>query len=71
MDDDLRNKCIEMYGDRFSVWYDRIQNGLPLGSISRTVDVIQKIERAKRVVEAERTKTWIKIIRSYLLTTTN
>ena len=71
MDDDLRNKCIELYGDNFGSWYDRIQEGKSVGTISRTVDIISKIEHAKRVVEAERTKAWIKIIRSYLLTTTN
>ena len=71
MDDELRNKCIELYGEGFATWYDRIQGGHSVGTISRTVDTINKIEHAKRVVEAERTKTWIKIIRSYLLTTTN
>lgn len=71
MDDELRNKCIELYGERFATWYDRIQEGHSVGTISRTADIINKIEQAKRVVEAERTKSWIKIIRSYLLTTTN
>ena len=71
MDDELRNKCIELYGEKFATWYDRIQEGKSVGTILRTVDTINKIEQAKRVVEAERTKAWIKIIRSYLLTTTN
>lgn len=71
MDDELRNKCIELYGDKFGTYYDRIQEGKSVGTISKTVDAINKIEQAKRVVEAERTRTWIKIIKSYLLTTTN
>ena len=71
MDDDLRNKCIELYGDKFGTYYDRIQEGRSVGTISKTVDTINKIEQAKRVVEAERTNKWIKILRSYLLTTTN
>lgn len=74
MDDELRNKCIELYGEKFGSWYDRIQEGHSVGTISTTVNTINtinKIEQAKRVVEAERTNKWIKIIRSYLLTTTN
>lgn len=71
MDDELRNKCIELYGEKFGSWYDRIQEGKSVGTISTTVNTINKIEQARRVVEAERTNTWIKIIRSYLLTTTN
>lgn len=71
MDDELRNKCIELYGEKFGSWYDKIQEGHSVGTISRTVDIINKIERAKRAVEAERTKTWVKIIKSYLLTTNN
>lgn len=71
MDDELRNKCIELYGDKFGTCYDRIQEGRSVGTISKTVDTINKIEQAKRVVEAERTNKWIKITRSYLLITNN
>ena len=70
MDDELRNKCIELYGEKFGSWYDRIQEGHSVGAISRTADIINKIEQAKRVVEAERINTWKKT-RSYLLITNN
>ena len=44
----LREVCREMYGDDFIILYDMLEMGTPIGSFSETIEVLDKIETAKR-----------------------
>lgn len=44
----LRQACIDEYGEQFGELYDKINTGQVIGDFNETVRVINMIERVKR-----------------------
>lgn len=45
---DLRQACIDKYGEEFGEIYDKLNTGQVIGDFNETVRVINLIERVKR-----------------------
>lgn len=47
----LRDKLIEMYGVEAGVYYDKINQGIPIGGVVETVLFINMIEKARKLLK--------------------
>lgn len=45
---DLRERCIEKYGDDFAVIYDNLSSGIPVGGLEETAIVCSMIEAVRK-----------------------
>lgn len=45
---DLRDKCVEMYGEEFGEIYDNMAKGIPVGEFTETAYYIKLIEEARK-----------------------
>ena len=43
----LREKCVELYGENFGSIYDNMNKGVPVGTMLETIVYIKMIEDAK------------------------
>lgn len=48
---DLRQTCLEMYGDGFIRQYDAVNMGIPIGNLEETKEFLTKVEAAKMEVQ--------------------
>lgn len=49
----LRDKLIEMYGEEAGIYYDKINQGIPIGGLLETVVFLQMVEEAKILLKNE------------------
>lgn len=60
----LRQECINVYGEEFGVIYDKINNGEPVGNFEETCTVLKMInyikQQEKDLVEFNRLKEKVK-----------
>jgi hypothetical protein len=47
-EDDLRQKCIDAYGEKFGELYDFLCSGVPIGGFVETAIIIEMIDAVKR-----------------------
>lgn len=45
---DLRERCIEKYGEDFAVIYDSLGSGVPVGNFAETTIVLSMIEAVRK-----------------------
>lgn len=45
---DLRERCIEKYGEDFAVIYDNLRSGIPVGGIAETAIVCAMIDAVRK-----------------------
>ena len=48
---DLRQTCLEMYGDGFIRQYDAANMGIPIGNLEETKEFLAKVEAAKMEIQ--------------------
>ena len=46
----LRDKLIEMYGVEAGVYYDKINQGIPIGGLLETIVFLNMVEEAKKLL---------------------
>ena len=49
----LRDKLIEMYGEEAGIYYDKINQGIPIGGFLETVVFLNMVEEAKKSLNEE------------------
>ena len=49
----LRDKLIEMYREEAGVYYDKINQGVPIGGFLETVVFLNMVEEAKKSLKEE------------------
>ena len=47
---DLREICLEMYGEEFVEKYDTLNSGGIIGGFKETVEFLDKLNEAKRII---------------------
>ena len=47
-EDDLRQKCIDAYGEKFGELYDFLCSGVPIGGFVETAIMIEMMDAVKR-----------------------
>ena len=50
----LRDKVIEMYGEEAGIYYDKINQGIPIGGLQDTIIFLLMVEDAKKSLEVEK-----------------
>lgn len=50
---DLRQTCLEMYGEDFVRKYDTVNMGIPVGNLEETKEFLAKFEAAKMELQDE------------------
>lgn len=45
---DLRQACVDEYGEEFGELYDKINTGEPIGNFNKTVKFLDLVESVKR-----------------------
>lgn len=48
---DLRDKCVEMYGEEFGKIYDDMARGIPVAGFTTTAHYLMLIEEARKEIE--------------------
>ena len=49
----LRDKLIEMYGEEAGLYYDKINQGIPIGGLDETIIFLYMVEEAKKSLKEE------------------
>ena len=49
----LRDKLVEMYGEEAGIYYDKTNQGIPIGGFLETVVFLQMVEEADKLLEEE------------------
>ena len=50
---DLRDKCVEKYGEEFGKIYDDMAKGIPVAGFTTTAHYLMLIEEARKEIENE------------------
>ena len=49
----MRDKLIEMYGVEAGVYYDKINQGIPIGGLLETIVFLHMVKEAKKLLQKE------------------
>ena len=49
---DLRDVCVELYGEEFGIQYDTLARGGVIGGLATTIGVLEKIGVARSALES-------------------
>ena len=49
--DILRDKLVEMYGEEAGIYYDKINQGIPIGGFLETVIFLEMVKEADKLLE--------------------
>ena len=49
----LRDELIEMYGAEAGIYYDKINQGIPIGGLLETIVFLHMVEETKKLLQKE------------------